>query len=152
MMNYVRSTTLSAVKGLSTDELDYLHDVQSNSIGALLLHIAATEVGYQAATFHGRSLTDEENREWGVAVELGDRARTEIRGNELGYYLGRLDHVRRQTLSELGRRADAWLEEQATFHGGQRVNTYFKWFHVLSHEVNHRGQILWLRARAKQSI
>ncbi len=51
MMNYVRSTTLSAVAGLGVDELDYLHDSQSNSIGALLLHIAAAEVGYQAATF-----------------------------------------------------------------------------------------------------
>ena len=41
MMNYVRSTTLSAVAGLGVSELDYLHDAQSNSIGALLSHIAA---------------------------------------------------------------------------------------------------------------
>jgi uncharacterized damage-inducible protein DinB len=65
MMNYVRSTTIAAVAGLGVDELDYLHDSRSNSIGALLLHI-----------------------------------------------------------------------------------NYFKWFHVLSHEVNHRGQIRWLRTRA----
>ena len=41
MMHYVRSTTLAAVAGLGIEELDYLHDPQSNSIGALLLHIAA---------------------------------------------------------------------------------------------------------------
>jgi len=23
-----------------------------------------------------------------------------------------------------------------------------KWFHVFGHEINHRGQISWLRARA----
>ena len=53
MMNYVRSTTLTAVEGLKVEQLDYLSDAQSNSIGALLSHIAAAEVGYQAATFDG---------------------------------------------------------------------------------------------------
>jgi len=38
MMKYARSTTLKAVAGSSVDELDYLHDPESNSIGALLLH------------------------------------------------------------------------------------------------------------------
>ena len=47
MLNYARHTTLAAVAGLGLDELDYIHDVQSNSIGALLSHIAAAEVGYQ---------------------------------------------------------------------------------------------------------
>ena len=56
MMNYARYTTLSAVEGLEVVELDYLHDPQSNSIGALLSHIAAAEVGYQAATFYARDL------------------------------------------------------------------------------------------------
>jgi len=59
MMNYVRFTTMSAVAGLSVDELDYVHDSQSNSIGALLSHIASAEVGYQAATFHARDLNDD---------------------------------------------------------------------------------------------
>ena len=71
MMNYVRSTTLSAVAGLGVDELDYQHDAQSNSIGALLAHIAAAEVGYQAATFHGRELNEHEKQEWGAALDLG---------------------------------------------------------------------------------
>ncbi len=43
MMNYVRYTTLSAVEGLGVDELDFRYDPQSNSIGALLLHIAAAK-------------------------------------------------------------------------------------------------------------
>ena len=60
MMNYARHTTLSAVAGLGVDELDYLHDPQSNSIGALLSHIAAAEMGYQAATFYARALSEEE--------------------------------------------------------------------------------------------
>jgi len=75
MMNYVRSTTLRAVAGLGLDELDYLHDPQSNSIGALLLHIAAAEVGYQAATFEARALNEQERQHWGTAIDLGEKAR-----------------------------------------------------------------------------
>ena len=148
MMNYARHTTLSAVEGLGVDELDYLHDPQSNSIGALLSHIAAAEVGYQAATFYARDLNEEEKREWGAALDLGERAKREIRGHSLDYYLSRLEQVRAKTLAELGRREDRWLEEETSFGSGQRVNNYFKWFHVLGHEINHRGQIRWLRGRA----
>jgi uncharacterized damage-inducible protein DinB len=148
MMNYARHTTLSAIEGLDVDDLDYLHDPQSNSIGALLLHIAAAEVGYQAATFYARELNDEERHEWGAALDLGERARREIKGHELDYYLSRLKEVRAKTLDELGRRDDGWLEEQTSFGGGRTVNNYFKWFHVFGHEINHRGQIRWLRTRA----
>ena len=148
MMNYARSTTLKAVSGLGVDELDYLHDLQSNSIGALLLHIAAAEVGYQAATFDARDLNAEERQQWGPALDLGERARNEIRGYALGYYLDSLEQVRTRTLAELGKRDDRWLEEETSFGNGQRVNNYFKWFHVFGHEINHRGQIRWLRSRA----
>jgi uncharacterized damage-inducible protein DinB len=148
MMNYVRSTTLTAVAGLGVDELDYLHDAQSNSIGALLLHIAAAEAGYQAATFDSRDLNADERQQWGAALDLAGRARDEIRGYDLGYYLDRLEQVRTKTLAELGRRDDQWLEEETSLGNGQRVNNYFKWFHVIGHEINHRGQIRWLRIRA----
>ena len=145
MMNYVRHTTLSAVAGLGVDDLDYLPDTESNSIGALLSHIAAAEVGYQAATFYARELNGEEKDEWGAAFDLGERARREIRGHEVEYYLSRLEQVRTKTLAELGRREDQWLEEQTSFGSGQKVNNYFKWFHVFGHELNHRGQIRLLR-------
>ena len=69
MMNYARSYDPPAVEGLGVDELDYLHDPQSNSIGALLSHIAAAEVGYQAATFDARDLNDEE-RQSGVPLSI----------------------------------------------------------------------------------
>jgi uncharacterized damage-inducible protein DinB len=148
MMHYVRFTTLSAVAGLRVDELDYLHDSQSNSIGALLSHIAAAEVGYQAATFYGRALNEQETQEWGAALDLGERARREVKGHELDYYVSRLEQVRTRTLTELGRRDDQWLEERTSSGSGQEVNNYFKWFHVCGHEINHRGQIRWLRTRA----
>ena len=148
MMNYVRHATLSAVEGLEVDDLDYLHDPQSNSIGVLLSHIAAAEAGYQAATFYARDLNEEERHEWDAALDLGQTGTREIRGHQLEYYLSRLEQVRVKTLAELGRRQDQWLEEHTSFGSGQRVNNYFKWFHVFGHELNHRGQIRWLRRQA----
>ena len=150
MMNYVRSTTIQAVAGLGVGELDYLHDPQSNSIGALLSHIAAAEVGYQAATFDRRDLNPEEREQWGAAIDLEEKARDAIKGHEVAHYLGLLEQVRAKTLAELGRRDDRWLEEQTSFGSGQKINNYFKWFHVMGHEINHRGQIQWLRSRAMQ--
>jgi uncharacterized damage-inducible protein DinB len=127
--------------------LDHLPTPQSNSIGALLAHIAAAEVGYQAATFYARDLSEKEKQEWAAALELGERAREEIKGNELEYYLSRLERVRSETLAQLRQREDNWLEEETTFGNGQRINNYFKWFHVFGHEISHRGQIRWLRSQ-----
>lgn len=152
MLNYVRSTTLSAVSGLGVVELDFLGDPEGNSIGGLLCHVAAAEVGYQAATFHGRDLDAQERLEWGAALSLGERTRREINHRGLDDYISQLDRVRATTLAELRRRDDTWLEQESTFAAGRRVNNYFKWFHILSHEVNHRGQIRALRRLATRGV
>ncbi len=151
MMNYVRHTTLLAVQGLTVSELDYLNNPDGNSIGSLLLHIAAAEAGYQAATFDKRELNDEEKHEWGAALALGEKAIQEIKGHDLDYYLKKLEQVRIKTLVELARRDDQWLDEQTSFGSDNRVNNYFKWFHVFTHEVNHRGQIRLLRRQTRES-
>lgn len=150
MMNYVRHTTLSAVEGLTISELDYLNDSESNSIGSLLLHIAAAEVGYQAATFYNRLMNEDEKNEWGAALTLGENARQEIKGHGLDYYLNKLGQVRTKTLADLANRDDQWLDEQTSFGSDKRINNYFKWFHVFTHEVNHRGQMRLLHRQAKQ--
>jgi hypothetical protein len=147
MLTYARRTTLMAVKGLDVPDLDHVHDAESNSIGALLAHIAGIEMAYQCSTFEQRRMTADEHARWGAAVDLGDRARRELREQPLDHYLGLLDEVRARTLRELAARDDAWLEETTPFWGGQPANNYFKWFHVLEDEINHRGQIRWLRKR-----
>ena len=94
MMHYARWTTLEAVRGLSVTEIDHLQDPQSNSIGALLLHVAAVEVSYQALTFLGRGLTGEELLQWEPALQLGELGRARIREQPIEYYLRVLALVR----------------------------------------------------------
>lgn len=150
MMTWMRNVILFPVAGLTVEQLDYVHDAKANSIGAMLLHLAATERFYQLHTF--------ENKKWGewpeadvkrfsVASELGDEGRKLIKGNPLKYYLSTLEEVRSNTLSEFKKRDDTWLMsvDKEWFWGP--TNNYCKWFHVCEHESNHNGQIKWLKSR-----
>jgi uncharacterized damage-inducible protein DinB len=147
MLAYARLTTLRTVQGLSAAQLDHLQDPESNSIGALLGHVAAVEFAYQCTTFDGRPPSEPETARWGAALDLGPAAQREIRGRPLAHYVAQLEEVRARTLAELARRDDAWLEESSPFSGGHSANNYFRWFHVLEDEINHRGQMRWLRRR-----
>jgi hypothetical protein len=149
MMNYTRSVVLQSVRGLTARQLDHLHDPRANSVGALLLHLAATEVYYQATTFDDRAdFNAAERARWGAAMSLGDAARATVRGHELAFYLDALAEVRATTLAEFRRRDDAWLarvDQRSPL--AERVNNHWKWFHVCEHESHHNGQIAFLRSR-----
>lgn len=142
---YARRSTLAAVEGLSIAELDHLHDASSNSIGALLAHIAAVERGYQCVTFEDRTLSADENSAWEPALKLGAEGRRLLRNEPLEHYVHELSEVRRVTLAHLAARDDAWLEQPLRAAPG--MNAHFALFHVAEEEINHRGQIRWLRAR-----
>lgn len=147
MMNYARYTTLAAVKGLTVEQLDALIDPDSNSIGALLLHMAAVEYAYQVKTFEERDLSDTEETLWGPALDLGDLGRLHIKGNDLAYYLDRLNAVRQRTYDFFRTVGDDWLAREETFWYGKRANFYFMWYHVYEDEINHRGQIRIIRKK-----
>jgi uncharacterized damage-inducible protein DinB len=145
MLTYARDTTLAAVNGLTLGQLDHLHDARSNTIGALLAHIAAVERGYQVVTFEEREPSASETAAWSAALKLGDQGRREIRGHELHFYTDELMRTREATLATLAQRDDAWLEAPLAI--APNLNAHWAWFHVAEDEINHRGQIRWLRAR-----
>jgi hypothetical protein len=53
MLTWMREANgiLSATKDLKPADLDYLFDANANTIGALMLHLAAAETYYQVNTF-----------------------------------------------------------------------------------------------------
>jgi hypothetical protein len=79
-MAWMREAVLRATKGMTLDQLDFLLDNKANRIGALLLHLAATEKLYQLNTF-GKVAGDELEKspafkDWVAPMELGrQRAR-----------------------------------------------------------------------------
>ncbi len=145
MLTYARSTTLAAVAGLTTAQLDHLHDPASNSIGALLAHMGSVERSYQILTFEERLPSPEENARSAAALTLGADGRRVLRGRPLDHYIDELGAIRRRTLELLAERDDAWLDAAVPVAPG--INAHWAWFHVAEDEINHRGQIRWLRAR-----
>ncbi len=150
-LNYLRHALLGFVKGLSQKDLDFLIDPNANSIGALLLHLSATETYYGMNTFQNMkwdSWSDDIKKKWDPAMNLGDAGRKEIKGHDLNFYLDALHESREHNLAEFKKRDDKWLlgTDTPQFEG-IKVNTYWKWFHVAEHESHHAGQIAFLAKR-----
>lgn len=141
---------LTATKGLTQADLDVLFDANANTIGTLMLHLAATETYYQMNTFDGMkwdSWSDEIKKKWDTPMNLGDGARKAIKGHDREYYVGILHEVREKTLAEFRKKDDAWLLAADKDWPWGPTNNLCKWFHVCEHEAHHTGQIAMLRKR-----
>ena len=53
MMDWCREAVVSVAKGMTTEQLDFLLDDKTNTIGTLLYHLAATDAFYHEHTFKG---------------------------------------------------------------------------------------------------
>ena len=147
MLAFTRMQVVHNVKGMSQQDLDFLLDGKANTIGALLMHLAATETYYGMNTFGGMkwdSWSDDIKKKWDIPMNLGDPARKAIKGNSLDYYLNILHESREKNLAEFRKRDDKWLTELDPEMG---MNNYSKWFHVAEHESNHDGQVKFLKSR-----
>ena len=143
-LNWMRRGVLSRLQSLSIEDLDWLPNPDGNSIGALLIHLAATEIYYGLNTFDARQwgrYPYEIRKKWGVAMALGETARVRYRGFDLQYYLSHLADAREKTLSELSKRDDKWFMAVDTTWVWGATNNFCKWFHVCEHESHHLGQI-----------
>ncbi|WP_394971327.1 DinB family protein [uncultured Croceitalea sp.] len=150
MMNWMRMVILSPVKDMGVSDLDYLVDDDANSIGAMLMHLAATERFYQIHTFENKKWGDwskEDSEKWSVASGLGAKARKEIKGKPFDYYLEEMTKVRDFTLAEFKKRDDEWLLSVDEAWPWGPTNNYCKWFHVCEHESNHNGQFKFIKSR-----
>jgi uncharacterized damage-inducible protein DinB len=151
-MIWMRQAVLNATKGMTQEQLDFLLDNKANRIGALILHLAATEKLYQLATFENvpvnHLFTSVEFKDWAVPMNLGDAARQSIKGRDLDYYLNLLQQGREKTLAEFHKRDDAWLMAVDKNWPWGPTNNLCKWFHVCEHESHHTGQISLLKSRA----
>lgn len=150
MMNFMRNAVINTVKDLTKEQLDHAHDANANSIGALILHLGATEKFYQINSFEGRQeFNESEKKIWEAPMRLGDLGRKTIKGQNVNYYLDIISEVRQKTLDEFKKKDDQWLlaVDPEWSKPDEQINTYWKWFHVCEHESNHRGQIKWLKGR-----
>jgi uncharacterized damage-inducible protein DinB len=144
MLNNLSYRVEQSVKNLDQRELDYLFDKEANSIGALILHLAAAEKWYQIYTFEGTEDFHKEDKEfWDIPMDLDEKGRQNIKGHDVKYYLDIYKEVRKKTIELLRTKDDTWLAEKAK----NGWNNHFCWFHVMEHQSSHLGQILMLKKR-----
>ena len=144
MLTWMQPAVTRYAKEITIPQLDYLFDANANSIGALLLHLSATETYYQMNTFDNMkwdTWQDSVKQKWDAAMELGDAGRKTIKGHDLAYYVNTLQEVRAKSLVEFKKRDDAWLMTVDQTWPWGPTNNYCKWFHVCEHESHHAGQI-----------
>lgn len=149
-MTMMRHWIVTGVQDLTVEQLDWQIDDESNSMGAMLLHLAATERYYQLNTFDNMewgSWSQDIKDEWDLPMNLGPEAREQIKDNDIDYYLKKLKDVRKVTEKEFAKRDDDWLMESVEFFENKPTNNHCKWFHVCEHESNHNGQIKFLKKR-----
>jgi len=111
-LDWMRRVVQTRLHNLTREGLDWLPSPDGNTIGALLLHLAATETYYQFHTFDGLpwpQTSPEAKKRWGPAMKLGDLGRRFVKGHDLPFYLNALEEVRERTLSEFKKRDDPWL-------------------------------------------
>ncbi|QOR67841.1 DinB family protein [Cytobacillus suaedae] len=145
MLEYTRALTLEDIKDLSQVELDQLVDEESNSVGALLLHIASIEAVHQVVAFENRDFNESELLKWETPLWLGQKAQTEIKNQPLEYYIDELTKVREKTLALFKTVDDGWLSVEKKWDNGVPHNNYWLWYHVMEDEISHRGQIRILK-------
>lgn len=144
MLEDLKRRVTNSVINLSEEETDFLLDDKANRVGALILHLAATEKYYQVYTFENRGLNKEESKEWDIAQNLGDEARESLQGKPINYYLKIWDEVRDETLRLLKTKDDKWFKAKVK---GSSMNNHWAWYHVMEHQANHMGQIRMIIAR-----
>ena len=144
MLNDMKNRVERTVKDLSVKELDFLLDDKANRIGALIMHLAAKEKFYKVYTFEGREFNEEEEEEWGMAMNLCEEARDKYQGHDVQYYLDAYTKVRNKTMELMKQKDDAWLAE---INAAGNMNFHWAWYHVMEHQSSHLGQILLLKKR-----
>lgn len=146
MLDDMKDRITDQVKELSQEQIDYVFDDKANSIGAIMMHLIATEAYYQSETLEGRPWTEEEKKLYSTAGGLGAESREEFKGKPVQYYLDLWDEVRKKSLNGLKEKDDIWFAEQID----EGINNHYVWYHVLEHAASHMGQIALVKARIPQ--
>ena len=143
MMEDVRMRTLRYVADLTADQLAWHPNPKVESIGTLLLHIAAAEHSYIQEDIMRRPMGEE----WKIAFPIRFGL-PQLTGKPLEYYTEKLDGVRQQTRDVLKTLSDGDLTRVISpLDPGEPENRQIEFsiewllYHLIEHEAHHKGQI-----------
>lgn len=146
-LELARERTRAVMTGLSTEMLDARGGAREFSIANHLFHIAGIEFHFIHHVMRGDPKGDGAKSGF-AAADLRSDAAFDLKGHDLGFYLGKLDEVRARTEAACWElkdedldteRDDPWVERRCT------VRWIFA--HLADHEAEHRGIIIDLKER-----
>jgi uncharacterized damage-inducible protein DinB len=144
--SYTRRNTLFLAKNLSVEQLDFNFDYLSNSIGTLLMHIAALEFEFLVKQILNRKPTKIEDKKYSNAIGENMNKRM-IKNNNLEYYVEELTKNRDLIFEKLKNYNDDWLFSEINVSENTTINNYYLLRHVIDDELCHQGQIKLIRKR-----
>ena len=141
MLEDVRRATRRMVEGMTSAQVEWHPQSNVESIGTLLLHIAAVEFSWIQEDIMHKPMGEE----WMIAFPIRFNM-PQITGQPLGYFLGKLDSVRAETKTALRTLTDKDLERMVSpqDEGTAATSSYsIEWilYHLIEHEAHHKGQI-----------
>lgn len=152
-----RDELLRQVADLTPAQLAWTPNDQIESIGTLLLHVAAVEWSWIFQDIFGRP--DEDYDGWEEAFPLRIRA-AQVTDKPLPYFTDRLQRVRSQVLEALRGLGDEDLprlvgEGPPAEDEEPRARLFsIDWilFHLVHHEAHHAGQVELIRRLLPQNL
>ncbi|MBD3234918.1 MAG: DUF664 domain-containing protein [candidate division Zixibacteria bacterium] len=146
LMEDVRRRTIEYVQSLNAEQLSWYPNTKIESIGTLLLHIAAVEISYIQEDIMKRPMGEE----WKIAFPIRFNI-PQITGKELSYFTDKLDGIRAESRRILWGYSDSDLDMTITplepAPGNEDVSYSLEWilYHLIEHEAHHRGQIALMK-------
>jgi uncharacterized damage-inducible protein DinB len=132
---------MKRVDGLTKKELDFTPDEENiESIGTLLLHIAAVEWSW---IFEDMDNLEMDYEKWKHAFPLREKI-PQLKGKGLKFYTERLDEVREEVNERISELSDSELGHLVEL---DQAVVSIEWilFHIIEHEAMHIGQISMLK-------
>lgn len=145
MLERTRRSLRRRVEDLSKDVLDFSPEPKKvETIGTLLLHIAAVEWGWIFEDIAGKEM---EYEKWKYGFPLRENI-NQIKGEDVEFYLSKLEEVRQDVFNFLKTLSDKDLDSIIEVDS-EKVSIEWILFHLIEHEAMHIGQISVLNRLAK---
>ena len=148
MLEDTRSRTKRSLQGISQMVLDWDGSPGGNSIGSMLYHIAAIEMGWLFSEILQSKFTPEIEKLFPYDVRDQKGRLSVVKGVCIEEHIQRLDETRKCLLDSLRGMS---IEEFRRIRNLEEYNVNCEWVvhHLIQHEAEHRGQILEVRRLAE---
>lgn len=153
-MEEARRGLLWSVRGVEQDELDWRGPIgKDNSIGTLLTHIAAVELGWCYFDVLGEPFPPDLMALFPYENDRGpDGTLVHVAGQDVQTHLDRLATVRRTVLEKFGAMdLEDWHRLREPKGEDHAMSPAWTVFHLIEHEAGHGYEIRAIRRRWRQS-